>query len=304
MVIRIRRNEPCPCGSAVKAKKCCLKADGRCIKRPAVVVPAGQVTNFSHPRCFANADHNCSPTISGEHFISKNVLGQLGTQGTAKIAGLKWQEAQRFNVLPIPALAPRILCTRHNEALSPLDATIGYFFQTLQHYDDALHPSAKASPDEARLFSGEDLERWMLKCLLGSTKSNNLSSRLKPECLDLLYSRKEWDEGWGLYIPISKDTLYHSDSLAIETVVAPDQTTLLARFVFRGLSVYLCMGKPDTPSSLGVWRPSEIILENTKIKKVIVMSWEKHSSVSFVRLTRQGSYDGPPPDWQPWEKEQ
>jgi SEC-C motif len=301
MILKVGRNDPCPCGSTFKAKKCCLQRNGTFSKSPAIIAPTGGITGFSHPQCFAKNDCNCSSKISREHFISETLLRQIELNGTAKVAGLNWQKPQTFNIIPIPTLAPKVLCERHNNALSPLDSTMGYFSQTLQDYDDSTHPSVQTPSNELRLFAGEDIERWMLKCLLGGTVSNNFSSRLKPECLEILYGRLDWPSHWGLYIKaIPETTLYHSDSFGIETNVAPDKTILMARFVVRGLPLYLVMGKPDDPNTFGTWRPSFIVFEDRKIKKVIQFSWNLPSSDHIVSLRRNGVYDGPPPDWEPW----
>src|SRR5260221_3914649 len=242
-MFKIGRNDPCPCGSGEKAKKCCLKSNGHLEKQAATVIPHGPSTGFAHPKCFANSDHNCSDRISDEHFISAPLLHQIEKDNTIKFSGLSWQEKERFKVVPIPVLASKILCTRHNLALSPLDSAMGCFSQTLQDYDDSTHPSIVSLENEARLFAGEDIERWMLKCLLGATYSNNFSqTNMRPECLDILYERIEWPSGWGLYVGVTApgQIVYHSDSFRIETLVGgPDQLILAARFVIRGLPLYL-----------------------------------------------------------------
>ena len=302
--IKIEPNGPCPCGSMVKAKKCCFRSR-QLFKKPAVVTPPSPCTGFSNPKCFANADNDCSQDISREHFISETLLRQIELNGTAKIAGLKWQAPEEFNIVPIPRLAPKILCSRHNSALSPLDAAIGRFSQTIKDYDLATHPKASAQDDELRLFAGDDIESWILKCFIGGSFSKNLSrAQLKPECLDLLYGRIAWPAGWGLYMQaVPSAPIYHSDSFLFETLVGGSETTLLAaRVTIRGLVFHLCLGLPSDPSAFGIWRPSHIIFRDQSVRKVIELSWSKAGSRQFVTLTRGGSYDGPPPDWQDWEK--
>ncbi|MEP7289114.1 MAG: SEC-C metal-binding domain-containing protein [Chloroflexota bacterium] len=306
MSVKIGRNELCPCGSEKKAKHCCLKPDGQLKKSPANIFPDGPFTGFFHPKCFANVDHNCSNVISHEHFISETLLQQMNNDNTVKISGMKWQAKETFNRMPIPSLAPRILCTRHNNALSPLDMVIGRFSQMLQDYDKLTHPEVTAPKNEVRLFSGEDIEGWMLKCLLGATYSKNFpQSSIRAECLDILYGRMEWPSGWGLYVGVTTpgQVIYHSASLLIETFVdVPNKVIKAARFTLRGIPFYLLMGKPDNPDAVGIWRPSRLIYEDRKTEKIIELSWQIPASGQIVSWKRSGTYDGAPPDWKEWER--
>ena len=179
--------------------------------------PPGSVTGRANAKCYARADRNCSKTISKEHFISAALLRQFDLNNTAKVAGLKWQQKETFNVVPLSGLASSILCERHNNALSPLDACMDTFAQAIGDFDAALHSSNAAEASEQRDFSGDDIERWMVKCLLGLTVSNNLkSTNLKPECVDLLFANIAWPEGWGLYVTTSPaKPIHHSASVLI-----------------------------------------------------------------------------------------
>jgi ribosome biogenesis protein Tsr3 len=54
------------------------------------------------------------------------------------VSGLPWLKPDETKILPITQLAGNILCKRHNEALSPLDAMAGRFFTALKEmHDDA-----------------------------------------------------------------------------------------------------------------------------------------------------------------------
>jgi hypothetical protein len=41
-MIKIGKNDPCPCGRAVKAKRCCLQLNGHLKKRPGIITPLGR----------------------------------------------------------------------------------------------------------------------------------------------------------------------------------------------------------------------------------------------------------------------
>ncbi|MEP7340369.1 MAG: hypothetical protein ABI977_21740 [Acidobacteriota bacterium] len=267
--------------------------------------PPGSITGHSNAKCYANADRNCSTKISKEHYISETLLRQIQLNNTARVAGLKWQQKERFKEVPLSGLASFILCERHNNALSPLDSCMGSFSEVIRDYDRSLLTETSAQTSEQRNFSGDDIGRWMLKCLFGLAISGNLTTtNLKPECTDLLYANIDWPEGWGLYFsaPLTS-SLYHSDSFLIETLVDPArQLILAANFVIRGVPLVLCLGKPDKPESFGMFRPEAVILSSGECEKVLLLSWGNGPQSQAILLERSGAYDGPPPDWNEWEQ--
>ena len=167
--------------------------------------------------------------------------------------------------------ASSMLCERHNHALSPLDDTIGRFSEAVGEFDHALGASVQTAVSESRSFSGGDIERWMLKCALGLSASGNLrkTPTLKPECIDLLFGRIDWPQGWGLYFSATEArTIYHSGSFLIETLVDPNRQLILAvNVTIRGLPFILCLDKPDNPERVGVWRPEAIIFRSINCEK-------------------------------------
>jgi hypothetical protein len=261
---------------------------------------SGPRTGYSHPRCYARHDQDCSTKISREHFISEALLRRIELNNTAKIAGLAWQDREKFNVVPIKGLASNILCKRHNEALSSLDSMIAQFANTVNRFD-RLEPTR----NETAEFGGFEIERWMLKCLLGLTTSGNIKSALKRECVDLLFKKSDWPEHWGLYFcDTASSPIYHTDSLSIEPRTGPDRKLILAcNFHIQGLPLVLVMGKPGNPRRLGVWRPKEIRFKLEASEKILCLSWEGSRCGEPVTLNRIGSYRGHPPHWKGWAKD-
>jgi hypothetical protein len=254
---------------------------------------------YRHPKCYARADANCSTKISKEHFISKTLLRRIHRDNTAKIAGLAWQAPETFQRVPIKGLASNILCERHNSALSDLDATFGAFTQAISDFD-----RAKSKDRTEQKFSGSDIERWALKCLIGLTASGNLKRGLKPECVDLLFKRRSWPEAWGLYFAnVDSTPIYHTDSFVMETLTGPDRKTVLAaKFHIQGLPFILILGTPGDANSFGIRRPSEIVLRSAVGERRLRLSYEDGQPGEPVLLTRAGSYDGHPPSWKEWER--
>jgi hypothetical protein len=259
---------------------------------------AGPATDYRHPKCYASADSNCSRKISREHFISEALLRRIELNNTAKVAGLAWQKRETFNRIPIKGMASKVLCKRHNEALSTLDSLISTLTETIHRFD---HSST--SMDESASFNGSDVERWMLKCLLGLSASGNITGAMKPECLDLLFARRAWPQHWGLYFSMAQEPIYHTDSLLIETLTDPRGTLILgSRFYIQGLPFLLLLGTPGNPNAFGIWRPNRLIFKLPSTERALHLNWDSEGSGSPVVLTRSGTYDGSPPSWKDWER--
>lgn len=199
--------DPCPCGSGKLIRECCVDAAGELFKLPANTYPAPPITGASLKGCYARTLHDCSDALSLEHYISKNLLQRLANGGYLQAEGFTWQKASRQRIPPA-TLASNVLCSRHNQVLSSLDAEAGRLFDALCVIQKELSEHDRvASTDRAYLFSGHDIERWMLKVLVGATYSGNLGTAdLPPEALvppvewlHILFGYEAMPDGWGLY---------------------------------------------------------------------------------------------------------
>ena len=297
-----QRNASCPCGSGEKAKRCCLTANNNWLKVTANLTPPRPVTGFSHPNCFAASTRDCSPKISLEHFISRGLLTQLNNN-SAIIAGLAWQPKAKFNRIGINSLASKVLCVRHNTALSSLDGPVIRLSQALEDFDDALANETSVINTELRLFSGEDIERWILKAIIGAVQSKNLTSVLPGDLTNILFGIQPWPTDWGLYLEMRvTNPIYHSDSFRLETLIDSVNIIKGVRFIIRGLPFVLALGRPDDQKTF-LHRPRRIVLETGLSKRFVELSWADSKHTAWVRLKRAGAYAGYPADWAEWEKQ-
>jgi hypothetical protein len=189
--------DACLCGSGRLLRDCCLAM--RCN-----TIPAGPATGYAHPSCLARGLSDCSEIISREHYISKSVLSLFGGTGLT-ISGLPWIPAGEQRRVSIESLTGKVLCTRHNQALSPLDTIAAGFFQffTIQWSTHNV---------EVYLTRGYDLERWLLKMLCGLVVSGNatldgqrLSNWAPPvEWLDILFGTADVESPAGLHSIVGK----------------------------------------------------------------------------------------------------
>jgi hypothetical protein len=257
-------------------------------------------SSYSHPRCYGSADGMCSSKISREHFFSQSLLRRLTTTSAIEVAGLKWQKPDTLSPVPIDGFASNILCTYHNSLLHDLDTEVVQFVQAIHDIDQR-----GAAAPKVVTCSGPLLERWMLKCLLGATVSKNISGRLKPECVDILFNRVSWPPNWGLYFQgpalFGKRTVaYHTNSLMIETKVNKSGVVPIAYIALQGMPLWLLMGRLDSPLSLGTWRPSEIKFRQGDITRKVRLRWRgPHGGpIDLRQVGKRGN--GIPPDWPDW----
>ncbi|MGD0826072.1 MAG: hypothetical protein ABR908_15905, partial [Terriglobales bacterium] len=68
--------------------------------------------------------------MSGEHLFSEVTLDLLaGPDGKIVRAGYPWQEEDEVQLLTPSTCKANVLCKRHNNALSSVDATAGRFLK-------------------------------------------------------------------------------------------------------------------------------------------------------------------------------
>lgn len=147
------------------------------------------------PGCYAAVLGDCDGRpLSREHYISEKLLKRFPK--TFTIEGLSWTDGPR-NVSP-NALTGKVLCARHNSALSPLDTMIGDFFDVLA--------GAHAGRDVgAHAFYGADLERWTIKVLLGLIVSGNFFGKegqktaVPERYVRILFGEEDLPEGCGFF---------------------------------------------------------------------------------------------------------
>lgn len=160
----------------------------------------------AHPKCYARELNNCSSDISREHYISAGVLKHFEHDGKVMSSGFKFGGGGYGNLLPPGTMKAKILCRSHNSELSPLDTMAIGFFKAMSLL--ALDFPTAAERAE---FSGHDLERWLLKCLLGMHATGHMCQELAdgsvppnptvdPRVVTLLFTENAWPENWGLYL--------------------------------------------------------------------------------------------------------
>lgn len=297
--------QPCLCGSNKKAKFCCL--DGKVWNKKPTLISQDTHTVYSHPKCYSNLLQNCSSEISKEHYISKNILEHLKLDNKVKVIGLKWQEAQHFNLLSVNSLVSNILCIYHNNVLSPFDNEMGRFFRTIYNYDQNLNIGNQNN--EVSLFCGEDLERWMLKTICGFIASKLVTKdkvlldiTIEHEFLEILFQNKSMPKGWGLYYKIPEDKLVHHYHSISFKPLTNNNKILGAEFAINNFIFYLLLSVPDNPKSFGIYRPLGIKFKHGTVTKTMEIFWQDKTLKEGIVLERSHSSSDYPSNWDDYLK--
>ena len=273
-VLRLHHDK-CPCGSGRLIKDCCLKPCGD-------LRPIGVLEEYEHPRCYAKGLGKCSRTISGEHWISANLLRTIEPVGHLTVGGLPWRADGELQHLPINALQSNMLCQHHNSALSPLDGVAGRFF--------GAFPSIKVRPRPSHnlhLFLGVDFERWMLKCVCGGIFSGALRSpvgrladwRPPRPWLDFVFAGSPMPAPLGLYFCQEVGDCVECENPIELACIAKDADVHGITLRMHGFQFILATVPPTTPlpdDSLltgAVHRPSEFVISGSDGQIVLHFDW-------------------------------
>ena len=226
---------------------------------------------------------DCSEKISREHYISKAILELM--EGGIEVSGLPWLPAGKTVTYGINSLVSNVLCERHNSALSPLDDLATRVFKTIRTVCDDLNHRSLSRRTKWHLVSGEALELWCIKTLLGlffsTVASNQGESLIHKYTIDVhgfveAIRTRHFLPGCGLYGRRSAGDytgLLSWAPLSVERVARVIGVRM--RMCAVEFEVFLDPVNVDFEEVLkeATFRPWNLIFTDGKRKHVIVLSW-------------------------------
>ncbi len=277
-------HDPCPCGSKVAIGACCLR-DGMLAKRPSCTRPPGSPTKYAHQHCYAHRLNDCDGTLSREHWISEGTLRLLAQSQALTFRGMRWQEPGASHSLPPRRMASRVLCRRHNSALSSLDVCGTAFVRALLLASTTAEHSYSSNKTQIiHLANGSDIERWLLKIFIGGTVSRSLSLN-GCRVNEWLPSQHYIDYLFGVSTSLPIGGLYFTDPNGMAPAVPEAFNVAIYKhdWVPAGLvanigGFQLCVtDAPRTylPLANGSLRPTEIVANSASGSRVIVLTWDE-----------------------------
>lgn len=214
-------DDPCPCLSGQNYEDCCLRPDGLPLWQLPSLAPPGEISNISHEKCYMSSTANCSTKLSREHYISKSILSQFGGLG---VEGLPWHDSEHKFEYGVEALTSKVLCTRHNSSLSPLDSMAGHAFKQIT--DAMIYVTKKSLARKTSYYfvSGDAFELWGVKSLLGlftaKIASSNKTALAKDYEIDFDTACTALS-GRGLNVPLGLYVHYEDERVNYGIGVSP-----------------------------------------------------------------------------------
>lgn len=262
---------------------------------PTSTRPPGLRTGYSHPNCYAGALGDCSRKINREHYFSEALLLEIGSPIEA--SGFRWLKEGETRPVSAAALTAKILCERHNSALSPLDGVAKELFVMLREIDAELGDAEPPAASETFTVNGADVERWLLKVLMGAAHSHKPPDELRDEahCLRALFGEESLRRPCGLNVDGSKDS-HAFNGLSMSVLHGPEGAIWGALFNMAGLR--LCLGLGEAEGAGLNYRPSGLRFEHTGRpgEKVVRLAWPEPPFSDFISYRRSRPYAGEPID--------
>jgi hypothetical protein len=297
-IFHLEPDGSCPCGSGRPLRKCCLLPNGLLRKQPPTLLPPPPRTGYAHPRCYLAGTNDCSNRISAEHYMSKSVLAAIGT--TVGIDGAPWLPPGEQREIGIDRLTAKILCGRHNSALSPLDSEASSFFEKLRIIEVDLQRRSLSKKRSLSLTSGEMLEAWMLKLTCGLFYSKNAAKDgarlIDDHTLDEQLVREAllfglWRDGCGLYIkPPQGSRIPDADRVSMTPLIALNENRVVGAGLLVSGLVFEVIFDPTDVNKEGLFkegwihRPSELLFEIQTRAHSIFLTWLPGTPPNAVRM--------------------
>jgi hypothetical protein len=296
--------DDCPCGSGRKASRCHRAKDGSWIAEPPPPLLIGPRTDYANSGCYARASKDCSDDLTREHYISDDVLESIAADGkVVMVEGAAWLgPAATAKTVGVKSLSSRMLCGRHNEAMSPLDSTAADFFRYFR--EDQLDVFKYLGNDDRDSFargfvmaSGPYMELWMLKVIWGAIESGAMNVEGKKayrfrlgvtteQLAEILWRGAPWPAAWGMYVLLDRDNDQPIKQNSLRLRLASMGSEVLGGYVQNsGFEFLICF---ETPPVRRIYRPCGITFTRVGFPKsswkMAAFAWPKlgHPIINVV----------------------
>jgi hypothetical protein len=291
--------DDCPCGSRRQACRCHRAADHSWIaeRPPALLTDAG--TGYANAGCYARSSNDCDEELTLEHYISDDVLESISADTkVVAVKGAAWQPDATEKTVGVKSLASRMLCRRHNHALSPLDKMAAEFFRYFR--DDQLGVMCFHGNDFDRdftLVSGTHLELWLLKVIWGAIEAKGMELEGSPayrfrlgvttkQLAEILWRGADWPPHWGMYILHNQHPEHAVKQNSVRLRLARHGSEVLGGYIqIAGIEFLISFEMPPVPRT---YRPCGMTIQRVgfplHIWKMFAFAWPElgHSIINVV----------------------
>ena len=257
---------------------------------------SGPPTASSTDGCYAATTSDCKGKLSNEHWLSKGVLVDASDGKKVRIGGLPWQPEGRIDDLPPNTLGSNILCERHNNSLSPLDAHAAHAFRTMDAFYIDQITKDDIGGSQIDLVHGEHLERWLLKMMWGATAAFSTVPPIRSDIDQAMLAHYLFRDGllprdWGLYTKgLQQGRKSNPDQILTVQLEIIDGELWGGSVAVGGVELYFSFGKLTGHRGATVaYHPSALFLDRTDTAncKVVALSWDQETTelARGVRIT-------------------
>jgi hypothetical protein len=243
-----------------------------------------------------------------EHYVSSGILERLnqasqvhGTEaGDLRVSGTPWLAGDESRRISPNALVGRMLCERHNVALSNLDIFAFRLFTALDDMDVEFAATSTAPVSRVYLFNGH-LERWMLKVLCGLAASGNLvfqdhptSTEIPSDWIEVLFGARNFLAGQGLYVSRTVGGRFEGPRGVGISGIGRQGRVAGVTVLLNGYELVLLMA---TESDTGreffgktfAYRPLGIHVTDSRCEKSLLFSWDNPGDAGTVHVRIGGA---------------
>jgi hypothetical protein len=200
-----------------------------------------------------------------------------------RVGELPFQQSGHIDERTPKSLGAKILCVGHNSALSDLDKAARAMVQTLDGYYAGQTGAAGDFDNEFDLFSGEEIERWLLKMVWGASEAFPTTPKIRGEILrrhlgEYLFRDGGLPHGWGLYVSGSRSGRRVDPEHAMTVRLEESAGELRSgSFEVGGLRLTFALGaRIPSIETAAIFRPAGVFLDRvgTDRHKVAALSWD------------------------------
>jgi hypothetical protein len=188
----------------------------------------------------------------------------LFQSGKVLVEGFPWCAKSPIEI-GIGSLTAKILCTKHNNDLSPIDQEGAKAFSTIQEINRVLNIRRAMKPHAWKIvrhrISGTALERWCLKTLINICcdrefpigSETEIPGRPSERLIRIAYGEAPFDDRAGLYLAAHLGMRFRlDDSVSFAPLLKHKHHVEGGLFTFRGINLLLFLeaGGPPSPNEL------------------------------------------------------
>jgi len=258
-----------------------------------MTAPRPPRTGHSLAGCYAALLNDCDTKVSKEHYVSEVLLRHLNLDDGLRVSGLSWQAPDETHRIAPAALATRMLCRRHNSALSVLDSVAMRIFQSLDE-----RGASGSGTQQLSLFNGHDLERWLLKVLCGLAFSGNarfereVDTAISVKWLLTLFGQRDFEAGHGLYVRCQVGERFEGPRGLRINPLASGQRLFGIIVSVCGYDLVLSLKPLGDRMLHGVrhaYRPFEFYTAGERFEKSVVFCWDGPADNGTISLRIAGA---------------